>query len=325
MDVLYWSSAGLILTWWCNARCASCYVSSSPDHDQWMSNADALRYWGQLQDGSPHGCKMHLTGGEPFGRWDQLLDLCEQAKKLGLGPLKKIETNAFWATDANIAVERIKALRSQGMEKLCISADPYHQQFIPIARARTAAAAAEEVLGADNVQIRWEKWLREGFDTSSLDEKARQELFYSMAFESHLRWQGRAAKELVESQEVKPISDLADNPCNGALLRSKHVHVGPTGLVMPGTCVGIILGKVGKLNIAEIWQNLVDDYTTRAIVGPLCSLGPVGLLETAKKTGFAPAKAYATKCHLCWELRNFLAGKGKNQDELGPGWMYTSS
>ena len=30
MPVKHWTFAGLLLTYWCNARCASCYLCSSP-------------------------------------------------------------------------------------------------------------------------------------------------------------------------------------------------------------------------------------------------------------------------------------------------------
>lgn len=40
-----------------------------------------------------------------------------------LGPLqKKVETNAFWATDRKVARERVAALDGAGMERLAVSA-----------------------------------------------------------------------------------------------------------------------------------------------------------------------------------------------------------
>jgi len=292
-----------------------------------MSADEALLLWGQLQDASPFGCRIHLTGGEPFGRWEMLLDLCRQAKSLGLKPLEKIETNAFWATDANLVANRIKALKEAGMAKLFISADPYHQQYVPIARARLAAAVAEEILGPDGVQVRWEKWLRDGFDTdtSALDEVSRLDRLSSLDGENHIRWQGRGARVLAGMQQLKPIAELVDKPGIEALLRSKHCYVGPGGCIMPGTCGGIIFGKVGDSSVDELWQRLADDYSTRNVVGTLARLGVGGLLKLAEQAGFVPAEGYASKCHLCWQVRAFFAGKQLHCDELGPGWMYDES
>ena len=186
---------------------------------------------------------------------------------------------------------------------------------------------AEEILGPDGVQVRWEKWLREGFDTdtSAPDEVSRLDLLSSLDGENHIRWQGRGARVLADGQQLKPIAELVDKPCREALLRSKHVHVGPGGLVMAGTCAGILLGKAGSLSIAELWQALSDDYSTRSVVGTLSCNGPGGLLELAQRAGFIPAAGYASKCHLCWQLRSFFAGAQMHGDELGPEWMYDIS
>jgi len=67
MPVKYWSFAGLMLTYWCNASCASCYLCCGPERVEEMSVDFALRLWGELIDACPHGCRIHLSGGEPFG------------------------------------------------------------------------------------------------------------------------------------------------------------------------------------------------------------------------------------------------------------------
>jgi len=147
MPVKYWSSAGLLLTYWCNARCESCYLSCGPQRGEWMSVQLGLRVWGELQDASPHGCRVHISGGEPFGDWDRLIELCRAAAERGLGPLQAVETNAFWALDEAIVRRRVSQLAEAGMYRLVVSSDPYHQQFVPIERCRTAVEAARRQLG----------------------------------------------------------------------------------------------------------------------------------------------------------------------------------
>ena len=75
-----------------------------------MPNDFALDAWAGLIAASPHGCRVHLTGGEPFGDFDLLLDLCRQARRRGLGPLEKIETNGGWARDEQEIRVRLTAL-----------------------------------------------------------------------------------------------------------------------------------------------------------------------------------------------------------------------
>jgi len=338
MPVKYWSFAGLMLTYWCNARCASCYLRCGLSRREEMSVEQALGYWAGLAEASPQGCRVHLSGGEPFGNWPRLIELCRQAQSAGItarAPLEKVETNAFWASDEEAVRECVVQLDRAGMGKLAISADPYHQQFVPIANCRLAARVASQILGPDRVQVRWRDWLEDGFDTDSLSDAERDGLFVSYAAKGRDRFNGRAAEVLAGAAlssgsgliQRKSPDELADSHCREALLRSRHVHVGAGGLVMPGTCAGIVLGDASKEPISRIWWRLDADHDAREIVGTLSRAGPVGLLRLAEEEdGFDWRKdcptGYLSKCHLCWSVRRFLAGGGKYQAELGPAWLY---
>jgi hypothetical protein len=322
MPVKHWSFAGLLLTYWCNARCASCYLCCGPVHAGFMGVDEALTFWRGLIEASPHGCRIHLSGGEPFGDWPRLIDLCRRARAEGLGPLHKVETNAFWATDERVVRSGLRQLDEAGMQKLVIACDPYHQQFVPLARCRLAARAGEEVLGADRVQVRWRDWLRRGRDTSALDAAARADVFAGYARGGRDRWSGRAARQLAGRMQLKPVREVDDKPCAGALLRSRHVHVDCDGVVMPGTCSGIVLGQAGSEAIRDIWRRLNADHAQRTVVGTLAATGPKGLLELAESEGYVQRGGYAGKCHLCWDVRSFLAGRGLCREELGPAWLY---
>lgn len=330
MPVKYWSYAGLILTYWCNGVCASCYLCCSPARAEEMTADDALAFWRGLTDAGPHGCRVHLTGGEPFGDWPRLIEVARRAHGEGLGPLAAVETNAFWAADEGIARERLAALDAAGMRKLVISVDPYHQQFVPLDRARRAAAVAAEILGPDRVQVRWRDWLADGHDTRCLTDAQRDELFAQYAAAGRDRLTGRAAQRLAPSLPCKPADEFTDDPCRQRLLRSRHVHVDPAGRIMPGTCAGIVLGTATAGpgagarggSVAEIWRRLDEDHAARAVLGPLAARGPVGLLARARAGGFVPAGGYASKCHLCWEIRRWFVQRGQHLDELAPPWMY---
>jgi len=290
-----------------------------------MSVEGALAYWRSLAGAAPNGCRVHLSGGEPFGDWERLIDLCRRAKAEGLGPLEKVETNAFWATDGQEVRRRLAALDEAGMKKLVISADPYHQQFVPLERVRLAARLAGEVLGEQRVQVRWRDWLADGFDTDRVGGPQRAELFARHAAFGRDRLNGRAAWELAPLLQLKPPEEFTDNPCAERLLRSRHVHIDPLGVVMPGTCAGIVLGHAGAESIGDIWQRLAEDHASRPVVGALAGRGPAGLVERARKSGFVPRRGYAGKCHLCWDVRRYLVDKAEFSAELGPAWLYRES
>ncbi|MCE5324789.1 MAG: radical SAM protein [Planctomycetaceae bacterium] len=321
MPVKYWSSAGLILTYRCTAACASCYLGCSPGRGEAMSVETALEYWRQLIAASPHGCRIHLTGGEPFTDWPALIDLCRRARQEGLGPLEKVETNAFWADDESLVAARVRDLDEAGMGKLAISADPYHQQFVPIERCRLAARVAETVLGPARVQVRWRDWLDEGFDTDAMSDAARGELFARYAAGGRDRFNGRAAREIGDYLPLRHFSEFADKVCGDVLLRGRGVHVDGRGCIMPGTCAGIELGVITRQSsVGDIWNALAKDLPQRAVLWTLCRSGPAGLAQHAMEMGFQPRHGYAGKCHLCWDVRRFLAARGAG--DLGPRWMY---
>ncbi len=321
MPVKYWSFAGLMITTRCNAACECCYLNCSPtSNGPEMTVERAIELWGQLVSTSPHGCRIHLSGGEPFLDWPKLIKICRRAKSLDLAPLEKVETNAFWATNRRTVVDRVRELDQAGMGKLAISADPYHQQFVPIERCRLAASVAEEILGPQRVQVRWKDWLGEGFDTDRLDDSRRRALYVQYAGRGRDRFIGRQAEFGPAVLFMKGPANV-DTPCREALLRSRHVHIDGGGAIMPGTCAGLILGIAGNKTVSEIWSQLVH-AESRRILGELIKIGPTGLAKMAQAEGFVPRMYYASKCQLCWEARVFLHAKGIGRDELGPDWIY---
>ena len=329
MPVKHWTFAGLILTYRCDACCASCYLAGGPGRQEAeMTVESALAIWEQLIAASPHGCRVHLSGGEPFLDWPRLIEVCRRARSAGLGPLQKVETNANWATDDAVAADRLRQLDRAGMEKLGISADPYHQQHVPIDRPRRLARLGEELLGAARVQVRWRDWLAEGCDVWRLDEPARRELLARYARLGRDRLNGRAGEALADDLLAagapgRTPEDLAWRHCREALLRSRHVHIDGAGLITPGACAGIVLGQVGPgRTVADTWRQMNDDHVHRPVVGALSRAGPAGLLELATGAGYRPAEGYASRCHLCWSIRRHLARRGLHLGELGPPQLY---
>jgi hypothetical protein len=323
MPVKYWSAAGLMITNWCNARCASCYLNCHPGRSGDMSVEEGVRLWRELIDASPHGCRVHVTGGEPFGRWPLLIEILRQARREGSGPLQKVETNGYWASDEATIRDRLAALDEAGMETLGIAADPYHQQFVPIEMVRRLARLAAEQLGADRVDVRWQDWLAEGVDTDAMDSAARMSLFERYASGGRDRMNGRAAVQLAPRVVGQPAEAFAGRPCREALLRSKHVHLAPGGWIVPGTCAGMVLGRAAEgVSVGDRWRQLDADHVSRPIVGALAEHGPVGLLDMARAAGFDEAPTYAGKCHLCWSLRAHLFARGLHPDEIAPADSY---
>ncbi len=322
-----WRFAGLLTTTWCNARCAFCYVWGSPQQGGTMTPDEAVAYYRQLDAVArvdDRSIKIHLSGGEPFGDFDNLLAILQAIQRAGLGPVQKVETNGFWATDDGIARARLQALREAGLERLDISTDVFHQEFVPIENVRRATRLAREVFGADGVRVRWEGFLDAPVVVAGLPDQQRRDAFLDALAVIHERMTGRAAMELAPRlPEPRPVEAYAGDDCLGKLLKGKHVHVCPDGTVFPGVCSGIRLGHAKTEPLDAMWHRLAATWQTEAILAPLVEAGPVALTELARAFGYEPRpEGYATKCHLCTHVRQFLFERGLFPGQLGPAACY---
>jgi len=324
-----WTFAGILLSYWCNARCAFCYLNCGPQHSVWVDPADAVRWWKQLADLAAEfdrRMKIHLTGGEPFGNWPCLLAIAEHAHAQGLtanGGFQKVETNAFWATGPAVVEERLRALDACGMGMLVVSADPFHQQFVPPENVRICVETARRVLGAERVRVRWADWYEEMIDLSGACQSVRLDLFRKHLLSHRERLTGRASKEVAELLPCSGPEAFEGQNCLKALLAGRHVHIDPLGNVFPGVCAGIVLGNAKNEPIASIWHRLAEHWQDDPILSVLIEEGPYGLYRVAKGHGFEPQpQGYASKCHLCAQVRRFLFSKSGGWRSLGPEEAY---
>ena len=85
-----WTSAGLMLTYKCSAACCFCYYNCTPAKDSpIMPTETAIKTWQQLKDLAGSRAKIHITGGEPFLYYENLIEILTHAKKLDLGQIDR--------------------------------------------------------------------------------------------------------------------------------------------------------------------------------------------------------------------------------------------
>jgi hypothetical protein len=326
LELAPWEFAGLLVTYWCNARCAFCYVYSGPDRGGHMTVQTAVELWRSLDRlAASHGRQMrvHLAGGEPFHDWPRLAAIVRAARDAGLTSLEKIETNAFWATDDGLTRARLELLAALGMEKLVVSTDVYHEAFIPSERVQRCVAIARQVLGRGRVRVRWRESLERPLD---LRRATRDELqrAYRAALARHAdRLTGRAADQLAGLLPRVPAEHFRGHRCVEPVLGSRHVHIDADGHIFPGVCSGIILGTAAGRTVEEIWHDLAVRWREHAVVEALVAGGSYELLRRAGPLGYRPLPGgYADQCHLCTHVRQFLVDRGIWPELLGPRRCY---
>jgi MoaA/NifB/PqqE/SkfB family radical SAM enzyme len=208
------------------------------------------------------------------------------------------------------------------MQKLKISCDPFHLEYVDIEAIKLLAKVGGELLGSNRVMVRWEKYLDEPVSSFTAEnaEAAKNKRYIDALNDYPCRFTGRAAGKLSKLKEGKSIEELSKQNCCGAFLGAKGVHIDPFGNVFSGTCSGIIVGNVNEQPLDEIWKNF--EPRAKEMICVLFESGPAGLLEEAKKAGYVPQQTYADKCHLCTSVREFFLAKCKYPSIVGPKQCY---
>jgi len=286
-----------------------------------MPIGTAISAWQSLKTLVGEYARIHLTGGEPFLYWDHLQQILEQAKYQKLGKIDLIETNGSWANNEKIISHYLRTLDKLGMERLKISTDPFHQEFIDIEPVRRLANLAAEILGAKRVMVRWRKYLENPVRMNDLPPAERQKQYIAAIKDYPCRFTGRAGSRLAELVASISIETLASMNCKLDFLSAKGAHIDPFGNVFSGTCSGIIIGNINQTPLEEIWKRFHPNQ--KEFISTLFTNGPCGLLEKAEKLGYQKTKTYASKCHLCTDIRQFFFENGIEKSIIGPAECYS--
>jgi organic radical activating enzyme len=316
-----WRSVGLILTYKCNCACEYCYYACDASKGGLMPVDMAIDTWQAVIRLAGDHARIHLTGGEPFLYWDHMVKILETAQEKTLGPTDMIETNGFWAVTDEIVKERLMRLDRLGMQRLKISCDLYHQQYVDITLVQRLARIAKELLGPERVLVRWQAYLDDPADVSNMSKAQLRQAQIEAAQAFPCRFNGRAACDLADVLSNKTIEEIARFNCTRTFLDAKGVHIDPHGNVFSSTCSGIIVGTVAKQPLDLIWQKFQPKIFP--LVSTLTGSGPAGLLQSAQEHGdYIPRPFYASKCHLCSHIRQYFITHDMCSHVVGPSDCY---
>lgn len=286
---------GILVTYRCPIQCRHCYINCGPDRKETITLALAERLLRQVKELGLTGANIHLGGGEAFLYFDRVVEILEMAERLGMTPISWVETNCFWCTSDQVAQERLSTLDRLGVNRIWLSTDPYHQEYVPFENVARARRFALEIFGADRMTVTRGEYFE---SPESGDDLAA----YVSAFPPMLM--GRAYTLLRQHVPRKPLDEIAQQACEVEVSPQKmrHVHINPDGLMMASNCSGVIFGDARTATLAELCG--ADDWRRNDILRLLADRGPIGLLEMAPD--FEPKDTYAQKCELCWEIRSLL-------------------
>lgn len=315
--------ASLLFTYRCTIACKHCLFNCSPRQPEvYASLEDGVEFLRQLRTTDR---VIHIAGGEPMVFYDQMLNICRAAKEEEVAP-HFFETNASWCTDDDITRGRYEELKKAGIIGVLISADPYHQTFVPPERRLRAYQWAVEIYGKENVaagDLSIE-------DLYRLRKIGRDETLLAEHSQKHPpRLVGRAGNELARFIPDRPVEELVnDTLWHGGTAGDKsckmefdpdemwEIHIDPYGNIQ--TCCGIILENAHEITLPELIEK--GFYTENELVKIVYEQGPFGLLELAVERGYHHRSGYPQKCYLCWDVRKFL--RPYFPETFGPAEIY---
>jgi hypothetical protein len=275
----------------------------------------------------PAPVQIHITGGEPFLKFDLLLEAVGLATELGIP--RYVETNAGWCVSEELVRQRLVALRDAGLQALLISCSPFHAETIPPVRTRLALTTALEILGPGRVSLYLPEWLAriERFGVHKPTPLERHIELFGPEEAGWLFWQnyglisgGRSGYRLGHLTTRRPPAAFRGQNCRSEILYAHHSHMDLYGNYISGFCGGLTAGDWHDL--PQLRAEFESGYYPPLLMR-LIQAGPYGLLHMAQDSyGYEPlAGGYAGKCHFCVDIRRNLV----NQDgfsELRPKEFY---
>jgi hypothetical protein len=263
-----------------------------------------------------------MSGGEPLLFFDSTTEIAQEAKRLGIGSIW-VFTNAFWAIDLEATKRKLERLQAVGVTRLCLSADGFHQPFIPTMRVRHAIEAAE-CLGMEIVVDTriMGKSLQEDNPVNKATVEILQELGDLRNIET---WRGsplcigRAAEILPQKLGLESI--FLGGPCGGPWAGGSWTN--PVGVDVDQygevtLCPGISIGNTRRRHLSSI----ISEYepSQHRIIRELSAGGPESLWRNALNLGYRSLVGYLSSCHLCYDVRKFL--RHKYPADLAPSICY---
>lgn len=302
----------IMVTYRCSAACRHCLVMAAPQQDDTLLGIeDAVRYGLGF---AALGRAVLIAGGEALLYFDHILQMVRALSAAGV-PVAFVESNASWCTSDALTRHRLLLLREAGVRGMYFSVDCYHQEFVPADRVYRGVTTAWELFGPENVSPA-------ELTLADAQEAERAAADPDRLFSAHggIHFIGRAAVDLAPRAAALPLEQLLTEDCSPDLDvdNLQEIQVDPYGFVRPDWCPGVNLGTTTESRIEDLCRTRHVQQTS--LLRDIAARGPGALVQLAERFGIAPQPAYASKCHLCFDLRRQLVHHMPR--EFGPRQVY---
>jgi len=292
----------------CTAECRHCRFNCTIDRNIEPDFDTPLAVAKQLKDN--FGLDMVVVlGGEPSIFPEQTHELLFNLHKLDLST--RLETNAFWASSVESAVDFLKPIKSSNTS-IMLSVDAFHSQYIPQTNNVNAIKACTALDIPFELEIPFldaeEKKHPIDMETRDIVAEVKSNCDFPInTYTGNVIFVGRAADTF--GDELSAGRGVPAGPCiavpwwiDSDIDSTELLYLEHGGWITKGC--GIAIGNVFKQDILDMVGNFKAD--SNPVFSTLLKTGPMGLAKEAEKHGYKIKPDYADKCHLCHEARQVL-------------------
>ena len=307
LTIKHLQSGGIITNYFCTSRCRHCLYNCGPHWPKdYLAPELAEVLFRRVRD---LGCQsVHIGGGEPFLRPQQLVGVLGQARRAGVH-IDYVETNSSWYRDLSSAKALLQELRSQGLQTLLVSISPFHNEYIPFVRIKGVIEACRQT------HMNVFPWIADFYsDLEGLapDRPHALDAYVHCFGKDYLNtildryWIHMGGRALKTFRSVLPVKTaeqiigLAQSGCARELSDTSHFHFDLYANYIPGLCSGLAIAQ------EDLGRGL--DEQRYPLITTLARQGIKGLYGLAHNNyGFKPERSdYINKCDLCTDIRTFL-------------------
>jgi hypothetical protein len=268
----------------------------------------------------PQG-EVHITGGEPFLDFNYLLRILEGVSGTGYSGFGFVETNAFWAINDKICEDRLLKIKALGTQRVCISSDIFHQEFVPKENVLRLVDAAHKIIGLESVILRWPNGLKEEKHIGQMTPEQVQNYLFNPMRDFRVRLVGRASNKLDRYVPKYSADHFAQSPCFEKIFGSGHYHFDLNNNLVPG--IGCLtMGNSVDGTLLQLIKSV--NRQDNPFLHWLAEEGPSGeFLRYAKERGYPQVTGgYGDKCQLCYGIRKWLYKTKQATSELAAAEAY---
>lgn len=281
-----------VITDRCTAACRVCCFGCCPENSKLLDKEIIKDYIDQLAENNPDA-KVAFTGGEALMYREMLLECMTHAKKRGLK--STLVSNCSFGSTSEKAKTTLQKLHDAGLISLSISADVYHQEFVPAQNVKNVLAEAMN-MGID-IQVR----LMEMSDDDGVAKTLatlRPEI-YGVHWMSYPIFPVGSALEQPAEKFIRPLAvDDVRCPMERSLTAMFDGELLYCCSQFSREMPFIKVGSFGKTTLEEAITNIShNDFIYVMLLN-----GLHWYVKLARQLDFPIAEKYGAPCHFCHEI-----------------------